>query len=269
MTQVSTAESDHAASRPVALKTEDVSHGKSMAGSCTMRSCLQMSTDTGSFPDSSSDTSSTMWLGKSSDGNIPWEKIPFGCQLELFQARAHCAADVYMSSRFLEFASLYDTPSNIDGKTLKLLLRVLKFLHRCDYSAVDICSILAHASIYFEEFYEVYGTQMEADEVGNILATHIFMAHCYVQDETCPIHLWHKHIFRNYCALNKLNAAVMKLLQIRGHLLRLDGEALDKRFNALLQAAQLPQSVRSAPVETANTEAVLSADAPSSKAGWT
>lgn len=210
-----------------------------------------------------------MWLKKSVNFIIPWDKLPFGRQLQPLQSRAHCAADVYLLSRFLELASLYDTPSDIDDESLKLLLRVLRFLHLCDYSAVDICSILAHASVYFRDVYEVCGAQMDADEVGNVLATLIFIAHCYVQDETCPMHVWHRHIFREYCPLNTLNEAVVRLLQIRGHVLRLDDEALDERFNALLQATQVPQFVRSA-TETANTEeAVLSAESPSSKAGWT
>lgn len=211
-----------------------------------------------------------MWLRKNSDGNIPWDKIPFGRQLQPFQSRAHCAADVYLLSRFLELASLYDTPSDIDDESLKLLLRVLRFLHLCDYSAVDICSILAHASVYFGDVFEMCGAQMDADEVGNVLATLIFIAHCYVQDETCPMHVWHRYIFRDYCPLNTLNAAVVRLLQIRGHVLRLDDEVLDERFNALLQASQIPQSVRPAAAETASAEeAVLGADAKSSKAGWT
>jgi hypothetical protein len=155
--------------------------------------------------------------------------------MEPYKASAHCAEDVYLLSRFLELSDLAE--EDADGDCLKLLLRVLRFLHLCDYSMEDICSILAHASVYFRDVFKLCGDQMGSSEVGNVLATLIFIAHCYVQDETCPLHMWHKHLFRKYCALNTLNAAVMRLLEIRRHVLRLDPETLDRVFSSLLQAA--------------------------------
>jgi len=119
-------------------------------------------------------------------------------------------------------------------------LRALKFLHLCDYSVDDICSILAHASSYFGDVYVLCGSHMDPVEVGNILVTLMFVAHCYVQDETCPLHVWHKHLFRKYCPLSKLSAAVLRLMEIRGYVLRLDLEELGYRYGQMRLAAPQP-----------------------------
>lgn len=135
---------------------------------------------------------------------------------------------------FLELAGL----RGVEGDAVKLLLRVLRFLHQCDYAVEDICSILSHASAYFADAYSLCGSTMDANEVANVLAILVFVAHCYVQDETCPLQVWHRHLFRKYCSLKTLNAAVVRLLEIRQHRLRLEPEDLNQRFAHLLQAAQ-------------------------------
>jgi hypothetical protein len=118
------------------------------------------------------------------------------------------------------------------------MLRALRFLHLCDYSADDICSILAHASSYFNDVYVLCGSHMDRMEVGSIIVTEMFIAHAYVQDETCPLHVWHKHLFRKYCTLGKLSAAVLRLMEVRGYVLRLDSQELEHRFAQLRRASQ-------------------------------
>jgi len=117
------------------------------------------------------------------------------------------------------------------------VLLALKFLRHCSYSAVDICSILAHASAYFADVYVLCGDLMSPAEVGNVLVTLMFVAHCYVQDETCPLHVWHKYLFKKYCNLRTLNAAVVRLLKMRQYTLGLDVEESTRRFSFLHQAA--------------------------------
>merc|ERR1719253_1725401 len=118
----------------------------------------------------------------------------------------------------------------------KLLLRALKLLRLCDYSLEDLCSILAHASAYFIDAFGLCGSVMDQSEVGNVLATLMFVAHCYVQDETCPLHVWHQHLFRKYCPLRTLNAAIVRLLEIRRYVLRLDSQDLSTRYVILYKA---------------------------------
>lgn len=147
---------------------------------------------------------------------------------------AHCEQDIHLLARLLELSRVTEA----DSETVILLLRALKFLRLCDYSVEDICSTLAHASAYFVDAFQLCGTQMDACEVGNVLTTLMFVAHCYVQDETCPLHVWHQHLFKTYCPLRTLNVAIVRLMEIRRYVLRLDNEDFDRRYFSLLQAAQ-------------------------------
>jgi len=149
---------------------------------------------------------------------------------------AHCTDDVYLLGAFLELAGVKD----IDSKSMALLLKMLRLLHQCSYSAVDICSTLAHASAYFIDVFTVCGGYMDAAEVGNVIATASFLAHCYTQDETCPLHIWHKHLFRGYCKLKKLSEAVVRIMAIRKYMLRLDEDDLDRRYQTLCGAIRMP-----------------------------
>lgn len=164
--------------------------------------------------------------------DVYWEKLLFGRQIWPQQGHAHCSDDVCLLSCFLGLAQVRD----IDGDSVKLLLRTLKLLRLCEYSAEDICSVLAHASAYFNDAYELCGEHMDPSEVGHVLASLVFVAHCYVQDETCPLRVWHQHLFRKYCPLSVLNAAIIRLLEIRAYVLRLDSEDLTQRFRSLIQA---------------------------------
>jgi len=82
------------------------------------------------------------------------------------------------------------------------------------------------------------GSVMDSSEVGNVLVTLMFVAHCYVQDETCPLHVWHQHLFRKYCPLRTLNAAIVRLLEIRRYVLRLDSQDLSTRYVNLYKAVE-------------------------------
>merc|ERR1712232_1467191 len=100
-----------------------------------------------------------------------------------------------------------------------------------------MCSVLAHASSYFLDTYAKCGDGMDASEVGNVLALLIFLAHSYVLDETCRLKTWHKYLFTKYCSLDMLSAAVMRLMEIRNYLLRLEDEDLEQRYTTLLRTS--------------------------------
>lgn len=145
--------------------------------------------------------------------SVAWESLAFRQDLWPLRSYAHHPEDIPLISKFLELTPL----TSIVPAAGKLLLRVLRFLHMCDYRLEDICAILAHASAYFMDVYSQCAG-MQATEVGHILATLIFIAHCYVQDETCPLNIWQKHLFKKYCSLKVLNMAVIRLLEIRSWL---------------------------------------------------
>lgn len=171
---------------------------------------------------------------------IRWDDLRLGHRLQPYRRYAHCRRDIYLLSAFLELAEVRD----IDGDSVKLLLRALKLLHLCDYSSEDLCSFLAHSSSYFVDAYTHCGVHMDECEVGNVLVTLMFIAHCYVQDETCPLHVWHQYLFQKYCPIRTLNAAIFRLLEIRHYILRLESEDLSTRFEFLHQAIDKSQADR-------------------------
>lgn len=116
--------------------------------------------------------------------------------------------------------------------------KCIKFMRDCDFECEDIYTILAHATAYFETFYGTCGNRMSEAEGGYIFVVFVYIAHCYVRDETCPIKYWHLHLFRRYCTLPKLDKAVMKLLKARGYKLRVEEQDVSKRFAFLVSAAR-------------------------------
>lgn len=168
--------------------------------------------------------------------SIPWDQLKFGQVIHPACKYAWSADDIYLLVAFLELAGVND----IDTKSAALLLKMLKLLHQCRYSAVDICSILAHASAYFADVFAICGGIMDKAEVGNVLATVTFLAHSYVQDETCPLHVWHKHLFRGYCKIKKLSEAVLRIMSIRKYILRLEDDDLANRYQTLCAAIRMP-----------------------------
>jgi len=74
-------------------------------------------------------------------------------------------------------------------------------------------------------------------ERASIAVLQCYNAHCFVQDEACPLKYWRKNIYgENYCSLRVLNAASMKLFKILQYNLSVkEDERLQKE--ALLRAA--------------------------------
>eukprot|EP00746_Dinoflagellata_sp_MGD_P076983 gnl/MRDRNA2_/MRDRNA2_30938_c0_seq1.p1 gnl/MRDRNA2_/MRDRNA2_30938_c0~~gnl/MRDRNA2_/MRDRNA2_30938_c0_seq1.p1 ORF type:complete len:243 (+),score=24.55 gnl/MRDRNA2_/MRDRNA2_30938_c0_seq1:637-1365(+) len=170
--------------------------------------------------------------------NIPYEterKPDISCiQRAILSQRRHAyyQGDLFLMMRFTELLALQD----IEASSVKLLLRSLKFLHLCDYTTEEICSILAHASKYFKATYDSCGKVMENGEVGYVLVVLMFIAHSYTQDETCPLAVWHQHLFKRYCPLNVLIAAVFRLMELQQFILRLEAKDLEYRHSRLMKA---------------------------------
>lgn len=124
----------------------------------------------------------------------------------------------------------------VESSTVKILLKTLKFLTMCEYEMDDIQLILAHACCYFHTVYDKCGTSMDRDEMDSVLVTALFLAHCHVQDETCPLKFWHQHLLPSYCELKVLNAAVMQIMAICNYQLRLRDDDLETRL-AMFESA--------------------------------
>lgn len=157
-------------------------------------------------------------------------------QAQSYRKYAHCVEDIYVMMRFAELVKL----PVIQKGYAKMVLRAMRMLHLCQYPPDDILTIMAHTSAYFETTFEACGGQMDKAEANNIIIPLVFVAHSYVEDETCPLRVWHKYLLRNYCSLKLLNVAVLRLLELKGYILRLDPDDVEERLAYL---TPLPCSV--------------------------
>jgi len=169
--------------------------------------------------------------------DIPWEDLSFGKVIKPMRKYAHTINDIYLLNAFLELCKVPE----VDEGSVKLVLLAIRFLRGCEYSAIDIRSIMAHASAYFADVFTHCGDVMCPAEVGNVLVTTMFLGHSYIQDETCPLSVWHRHLFKGYCSLKTISDAVLQVMVIRRYVLRLSDEELSERSSALLPGKGSPR----------------------------
>lgn len=148
--------------------------------------------------------------------------------------RAHRRGDVWLLERFLELAELRD----VGEDAVRLLLGAIKLLWCCDYAQEDVCSILAHASVYFRGVSARCGGRLNCEQVGRVLVVLVYLAHTWVQDETCDLKHWQSHLFSDVCSVVTLRNTSFRLLQMRGFVLRVQEEELLRRHDALQQACE-------------------------------
>jgi len=91
----------------------------------------------------------------------------------------------------------------------------VRLLHLCNYDYADVVLVLAYASVYFRNTFSTIGSEMSATESAHVVVLLIFLAHVFLLDETCPLRIWQKHIFRQYCTIKVLNAALFRVFQMR------------------------------------------------------
>eukprot|EP00927_Polykrikos_kofoidii_P032045 TRINITY_DN27412_c0_g1_i2.p1 TRINITY_DN27412_c0_g1~~TRINITY_DN27412_c0_g1_i2.p1 ORF type:complete len:280 (+),score=44.48 TRINITY_DN27412_c0_g1_i2:70-909(+) len=101
----------------------------------------------------------------------------------------------------------------------------------------DICSVLTFASVYFEELGRHLDEQSPAN-TGNVVALLMFIAHSYIEDETCPLKVWHAHVFSDYCTIPDLNKVIMQILETRGFKLCVKKATATRRHACLLASAR-------------------------------
>lgn len=118
-----------------------------------------------------------------------------------------------------------------------LVLGAIDLLIRCGHCIEDVCLVLAHTSSYYLDVHSRCGTRMDPTEIGNVIVVLIYIAHIHVLDQTCPLKVWHEMLFLGRCRIHTLDKATMKLLKVRGYVLRVDEDDLDTRLRHLLQAA--------------------------------
>lgn len=116
------------------------------------------------------------------------------------------------------------------------VLKGIRLMHSCDFNYSDVVVTLAYASVYFAGTYAAIGGSMSVSEAAHVVVLLIFLAHSFVLDETCPLRYWQRNIFRNYCTLKVLDAALFRLFEMRLFVLRVPQDEEKRALSALLRA---------------------------------
>lgn len=95
-----------------------------------------------------------------------------------------------------------------------MLVRMVRMLHLCDYTREGIELQLAVALVHLERVYAACDPRMDDTERSCIAVMQCFNAHCYVEDEACPLKYWQANMFAQHCSVKVLTSASMKLLRV-------------------------------------------------------
>eukprot|EP00928_Gymnodinium_smaydae_P029342 TRINITY_DN22123_c0_g1_i1.p1 TRINITY_DN22123_c0_g1~~TRINITY_DN22123_c0_g1_i1.p1 ORF type:complete len:320 (-),score=56.46 TRINITY_DN22123_c0_g1_i1:116-1075(-) len=118
----------------------------------------------------------------------------------------------------------------------KMTLQSIRLMHLCEYDYTDVVLTLAHASIYFRTVFEAVGERMSEQEVAHVCVLLIFLAHCFLLDRACPLRCWQSRIFKNYCTMKVLDAALFRLFDMRKFRLRITETEERKSLSILLRS---------------------------------
>lgn len=125
-------------------------------------------------------------------------------------------------------------PREVD-RALRLLLGCFRFLQLCGYPREDIEVIAAFAATYGGRAGPRWGSYHEQPEMGimetvRVSCVYIYLAHAYCEDRTCPLHVWHQHLFQGYCNMSQMNDFVVKILNKLEFRLRVQGSELEEKL---------------------------------------
>jgi len=120
----------------------------------------------------------------------------------------------------------------------KTVLKGVRLMHLCGFSYSDVVVTLAYASAYFIQAFADCGGRMGNDEAAHVCVLLIYLAQIFVLDEICPLSCWQHHVFRNYCDVRILNAALFRLFHLRGFQLRISEEEEQRALKALLLTSE-------------------------------
>jgi len=142
-------------------------------------------------------------------------------------------------------SALNATAIRIDGKAVSpdinpaLLQRkvchTIRFMRACSYCTHDIEFTLAYACVYFSRVFPSLLGRVGDQEAVHIVVLLIYTAHSFLLDETCPLGEWHKYLFKKYCTLKKMDAALFRLLRLLDFRLIVAEEEEAKQLRAIHQ----------------------------------
>lgn len=151
------------------------------------------------------------------------------------------AAGTLASHRFMVcFCDMATLPCSTTHVTAAL--GSVNLMSLCGYEPYDICVVMAYASAYFAcvtQPANVAKREFAVEETENLLAVCIFVAHCYVFDNNCPLHVWRDMVLKKRCSMNALNQATLHVLRMRSFRLRVSDDNFLRRLKRLLAHANI------------------------------
>jgi len=98
---------------------------------------------------------------------------------------------------------------------------------------------LAHALVYLggmeARLRKDLRPPVQLKEAAYAFCLLVFIAHSYIEDTNCPLHVWHRYLFRDSCSLRVLNSAVVGLMEKLGFVLRVQSDDLEAMQTFLRQ----------------------------------
>merc|ERR1712136_9013 len=76
--------------------------------------------------------------------------------------------------------------------------------------------------------------KMNANETAHVSVLLIYLAHCFLLDVNCPLRCWQQSVFRTYCSLKVLDAALFRLFETQNFSLMLSQEEEREALRSLL-----------------------------------
>lgn len=138
---------------------------------------------------------------------------------------------------------LLENPNAKHDTLYKKVLQGIRLMHLCDYHYADVVLTLAYASVYFRSAFISIGQKMSDYEAAHVCVLLIYLAHSFLLDETCPLRVWQQHIFKKYCNLKVLDAALYRIFKMRGFRLRVtEAEEKEALSVLLLRTNGLPDA---------------------------
>ncbi|CAE7418878.1 unnamed protein product [Symbiodinium natans] len=106
-----------------------------------------------------------------------------------------------------------ETGPDIDPVQLqRKVYQSIRLLRACSFCGNDIELTLAYACVYFRRVLPSLIHRVGNTEAVHIIVLLIYIAHSFVLDESCPMGEWHKYVFKKYCSVKKMDAALFRIL---------------------------------------------------------
>jgi len=146
----------------------------------------------------------------------------------------HYPDDLTLAIRFSESIGGREDDKMSHVLMYKTVLEGLGLLHQCQFDYADVVLCLAYASVYFRTIFRCLGDKMNANETAHVSVLLIYLAHCFLLDVNCPLRCWQQSVFRTYCSLKVLDAALFRLFETQNFSLMLSQEEEREALRSLL-----------------------------------